>query len=266
MSALFQSDTVELPYAMRGRRQLGAGESFCFECRKDLPCFTDCCADVNIFLTPSDVLRLSRRLGLSTTEFLDRHTLLPITKDLHLPVLLLKMRDEPGKRCPFVEEHGCSVYEERPWSCRMYPLGMALTPARAGEDPKPIYFLFEESFCAGKDQSKSWTVEQWRENQGVAEREELDSGYREIVSNPWFIGGRQLDPKRIEMFHHAFHDLDLFREFVFKSSFLRRFELEEDLVENLRTSDEELLRFASRWLRFALFAEPTMKIREQAPA
>ena len=264
MTAVPTSDSVELPYALRGRRQLAPGETFCFDCHQGLSCFTDCCADVNIFLTPSDVLHLARRLKISTTEFLDKYTLLPITKDLHLPVLMLKMRDEPERRCFFVAENGCSVYEDRPWSCRMYPLGMALSPARAGEDSKPVYFLFEDSFCAGKEQSQCWSVEQWRENQGVTEREELEAGYREIVSHPWFIGGRQLDPKRIEMFHNAFHDLDRFREFVFKSSFLQRFELEEELIEKLRTGDEELLRFAARWLRFALFAEPTMKIRDRA--
>lgn len=259
-------DTTELPYALRERRQLGTDETFCFECRKDLPCFTRCCADVNIFLTPVDVLRLARRLNMPTNVFLDRHTLIPITKALHLPVLLLRMADDEEKRCPFVGEEGCTVYEDRPWSCRMYPVGMGLPPARAGVELQPVYFLFEDDFCEGRGEKKKWTVGQWKANQGVNEQEELETGYREIVSHPWFIGGRQLDPKRIEMFHNAFHDLDLFREFVFGSSFLRRFELEEDLVENLRTSDEELLRFASRWLRFALFAEPTMKIREKAPA
>ena len=54
----------------------------------------------------------------------------------------------------------------------------------------------------------------------MIEREELDELFNEIVSHPWFIGGRQLDPKRIEMFHMACYNLDTFREFVFKSTFL----------------------------------------------
>ena len=37
----------------------------------------------------------------------------------------------------------------------------------------------------------------------------------------------------------------------------------EELIEELREDDEALLRFAFRWLRFALFGEPTMKPREQ---
>jgi hypothetical protein len=35
-------------------------------------------------------------------------------------------------------------------------------------------------------------------------------------------------------------------------------------LEAVRTNDEALLRFAFRWLRFAMFAEPTMKVREGA--
>jgi hypothetical protein len=143
----------------------------------------------------------------------------------------------------------------------MYPLGMALPPARAGVDSEPVYFLFEDDFCLGREESSEWTVERWRKDQQVQPREELEAGFREIVSHPWFIGGRQLDPKRIELFHTACYDLDEFRRFVLESSFLRRFEIEESVVEEIGTSDEALLRFAFRWLRFALFAEPTLKVR-----
>jgi uncharacterized protein len=254
-----------LPEALRNQRRLGAAGRFRFGCHPGLSCFTDCCADVNILLTPMDVLSLSRRLGITTGEFIARHTLTPVTKDLHLPVLMLRMGEEPERRCLFVGTEGCDVYQDRPWSCRMYPVGMGLPPARAGEEPQPVYFLFEDDFCKGRTEPKEWTVNKWRTDQGVAAREEIEAGYRGIVSHPWFIGGRQLDPKRMEMFHTACYDLDRFRDFVFGSTFLSRFELEDSLVATLRDDDVALLRFAFRWLRFALFAEPTMKVREGAP-
>ena len=62
----------------------------------------------------------------------------------------------------------------------------------------------------------------------------------------------------------ACYDLDRFRRFVFESTFLQRFEVEPELVERMRGDDEELLRFAFRWLRYALFAEPTMTARPSA--
>jgi len=255
-----------LPEVLKNNRRLAGDEPFTFGCHPGVPCFNSCCADVNILLTPLDVLRLARRLGMTTHEFLERHTLTPITKDLHLPVVMLRMSEDGARRCPFVGEHGCTVYDDRPWACRMYPLGMAMPPARAGVDPEPIYFLFEDAFCQGRNQPGAWTPDTWRRDQGIAEREALEAGFREIVSHPWFIGGRQLDPKRIEMFHTACYDLDRFREFVFGSTFLQRFELSEEDVAALREDDLALLRFAFRWLRFALFGEPTMTVRADAPS
>ncbi len=251
----------ELPEELRGKRQIQAGDRFCFDCHSKLSCFTQCCSDINILLTPADVLRMARRLGITTSDFLDEYTLTPITKDLHLPVVVLRMSDEADKRCLLVGEQGCSVYEHRPWSCRMYPAGMALPPARAGVETEPVFFLFEDDFCKGHGETREWDLESWRAGQGVEAHKELEAAYQEIVSHPWFIGGRQMDPKRMQMFHMACFDLDAFRRFVFDTSFLLRFELEDSLVEEIEKDDEALMRFAFRWLRFALFAEPTMPIR-----
>jgi len=258
--------SVEEPEVLRDKRKLAADERFSFSCHSALPCFNRCCADVNIVLTPLDVLRLARRLGITTTEFLEKHALVPITKKLEVPVVMLKMGEEPEKKCDFVGPQGCTVYDERPWACRMYPVGMAIPPARAGVEPEPVFFLLEDDFCKGHGESKTWTVEQWRSDQGVREHEDLETEFKALVSHPWFIGGRRLDPRRMEMFFTACYDLDKFRSFVFDSTFLQRFALEPELVEQLRSDDLALLRFGSRWLRFALFAEPTMTPRDDANA
>jgi len=259
-----QAATPAVPEPLRERRQLRAGESFCFDCDPRLACFTRCCADVSIVLTPADVLALARRTGLETREFLERHTLNPITRDLHLPVVMLRMGEAPEKRCPFVGDQGCSVYDARPWACRMYPVGMALPPARVGVEPEPAYFLLEDDFCDGRQSDRSWTVERWERDQGLRAREDLEKGFRDLVGHPWFIGGRQLDPRRVHLFYMAAYDLDTFRDFIFTTSFVRRFDLDAPLVEALRTDDHALLRFAFRWLRYALFGEPTVSLR--APA
>ncbi len=256
-----------LPEILEGRQQLSGDQTFPFTCHPGVPCFNACCADVNIVLTPYDVLCLARRLDMHTHDFLDAHTINPISKDLQLPIVLLKMNDDEAKRCPFVAEQGCTVYEDRPWACRMYPLGMAIPPARAGEEPDPVFFVFEDDHCKGRHQpdAKQWTAQEWMTDQQLAARDALEIGFRDLVTHPWFIGGRrQLDPKRIEMFHMACYDLDTFRSFILESSFLNRFELEPGLAEQLADDDEALLRFGFRWLRFAMFAEPTMKAREQS--
>ena len=257
------SAVTDLPEPLKEKRQLARESTFCFECRRDLDCYTACCADVNIVLTPADVLHLARATGLHTREFLEEYTLNPITKDIHLPVVMLKMRAAAEKKCPFVGDEGCTVYDARPWACRMYPVGMGLPPARAGVAPEPAYFLFEDDHCHGRFEKRTWTVQAWQRDQGIREREQLEQGFRELVAHPWFIGGRQLDPKRLQMFYMACYDLDTFREFVFRSSFLQRFDLDGAAVEQLQTDDKALLRFAFRWLRFALFGEPTLQPRPE---
>ncbi len=251
-----------VPDVLRRHRQLSGSDGFRFGCHPGVACFNHCCGDVNILLTPLDVLRLARHLGLETRSFLDHYALMPITKELHLPLVMLRMGDEPERRCPFVGAAGCTVYEQRPWACRMYPLGMAMPPARAGAQPQPVYFLFEDEFCHGRQESREWSVAGWRQDQDLDERDAIEAGFRELVSHPWFIGGRQLDPKRMEIFFTACYDLDTFRRFVLESSFLSRFELEPEVVDALRHDDAALLRFAFRWLRFALFGEPTMTVRK----
>ena len=112
--------TSGLPRYLEDKHQLADGESFRFTCHPDVPCFNNCCADVNIVLTPLDVLQLARHTGLHTQVFLDTYTSNPITKDLQLPMVMLKMLDDEGKKCPFVSEQGCTVYQNRPWACRMW--------------------------------------------------------------------------------------------------------------------------------------------------
>jgi Fe-S-cluster containining protein len=255
---------ANLPEFLTDKRQLADGETFAFACHPGVPCFNSCCADVNIVLTPADVLRLARRLEMDTRQFLETHTTNPITKDLKIPMVMLRMTDKDGKPCPFVGERGCTVYEDRPWACRMYPLGMAIPPARAGEEPEAVFFVFEDDHCKGRHQEdrRSWTAQSWRQDQGIIDHEALETGFREIVSHPWFIGGRTLDPKRMHMFYTACYDIDTFRSFVFESSFCDKFDIQPEVLEELKTNDEALLRFAFTWLRFAMFAEPTMKVRE----
>lgn len=254
----------EVPEDLRNRRQLSEDEPFCFGCHPGVPCFGTCCGDVSIMLGPKDVLRLARKLGLDTKDFLDAHTIIPITKQLHLPVVLLKMNEDEDRRCPFVSEEGCTVYEARPWSCRMYPVMSALPPGHAGEKAKPVYYLAEDDFCKGHSEKHEWTVASYRANQ-KAEEDDIDEAFRAVVSHPWFIGGhRQLNPKQIELFYMGAYDVDAFRRFVFDSTFLKRFDVDDTLVEKIREDDEELLRFSLRWLRFAMFGENTVAVRESA--
>jgi Fe-S-cluster containining protein len=211
------------------------------------------------------VLRLKRRLGITSGEFLEKYALMPVNKEMKTPVVMLKMNDDEAKSCPFVTEEGCGVYSDRPWPCRMYPLGMAAqkdTPD--GWRGDRFYFLLQEEGCRGfEEQPRGWTVRQWLDDQGVDEQEEWGEQWKELTLHKFFEDGGVLAPERMQMMFTACYDLDKFREFVFQSTLLQRFEIDEDYVEEMRYDDEALLRFAFQWLRYSLFGEPTMKARPE---
>lgn len=246
-----------------GKPRLGPDDTFRFSCDPGVSCFTCCCSDVNIFLTPYDVLRLKNRLGITSGEFLRRHALVPVQKEMTTPVVMLRMNDDELKTCSLLGEEGCSVYSDRPWPCRMYPLGLAAEKdAEDGHPGDRIYFLMEEEACKGFDEAhQEWTVREWTDDQEIDAWERWGATFKDVVLHDFFQDGGVLPPERMEMLFTACYDLDRFRDFVFESSLLERFEVDEDLVDAMRTDDEELLRFAFLWLRFSLFGEPTMRVK-----
>ncbi len=234
---------------------------FRFKCHPGVECFNRCCADVNIFLTPYDVLRMKNRLGITSTEFMNRYTALPIDKKQKYPVVLFHLKEDEAKSCHFVDsEKGCTIYEDRPWACRIYPIGLASPKEGSVEGEEEFYFLLKEDVCLGHDDECEFTVRQWIDNQGVNEHDEFGMLYKELTLHDFFEKGGELNAQQMEMFYTACYDLDMFKRFVFESSFLKRFEVEPEVVDAAKKDDEALLRFAFRWLKFCLFGEKTMKV------
>lgn len=245
--------------------RLSMDDKFVFNCHPGVSCFNQCCSDVNIFLTPYDVLRLKNRLKIPSWEFLANYTLTPLEKNLQYPVLLLKMRDNEQKNCHFVESGGCTVYEDRPWACRMYPLGLASPKDEGVKVDTDFYFLLRENVCKGYAEGKTeWTVRGWMENQGVPAYDEWGRLFKEITLHPFLLSGKAFDPAKMEMFHMVCYNLDKFRAFLFNSTFFNRFDVDSISIEKMKNDDEELLKFGFRWLKFSLYGEKTMEIKPDA--
>jgi len=245
--------------------RLGPNDTFTFRCHPGVSCFNTCCADVNIFLSPYDVLRLTERLGITSTEFLEKYTLLPVQKDMNTPVVLLKMNDDEAKTCQFLTENGCGVYSARPWPCRMYPIGLATSrDTEDGWRGDRFYFLLKEEACQGHKEEREITVQQWMDEQEVDPYDEWGEAFKELSLHRHFDDYGPLPPSKMEMFFNATYDLQKFREFVFGSTLLERFDVDEDFIHEMQESNEALLRFGFLWIRFAVFGEPTMKVRDEA--
>ncbi|MBL7190723.1 YkgJ family cysteine cluster protein [bacterium] len=243
--------------------RLTEDDTFKFACRPGISCFNDCCGDVNIFLTPYDILKMKNWLGISSEEFLDKYTITPIDKNQTYPVVLLKMRENEKKTCHFAAPEGCTIYDDRPWACRIYPLGMA-SPGENDEIEQEFYFVLREDVCKGHEENNTWRVGEWIVDQGLEKYDEFGQLFKEITLHDYFRQGKSLNPQKIEMFHMVCYNLDKFRQFIKESTFLNRFNLEDVSKDQLMEDDEYLLRFGFRWLKFALFGDKVMKVKSSA--
>ena len=237
-------------------------DKFPFRCHPGVSCYNKCCNDVNIFLTPYDIIRLKNKLGISSGEFLEKYTLLPIEEKLRHPIVMLRMNDET-KNCQFVDSNGCTVYEDRPWSCRMFPVGVASPNEIPDDDRERFYFLLHEDVCKGFEQGREWTIEEWMKDQKVDEYNEYGELFKDISLHPFFTSSKGIQPVKLEMFYMVCYDIDKFKSFVFESTFLKRFKVDKKEIEGMRQDDGALLKFGFKWLRFSLFGEKTLELSER---
>lgn len=234
--------------------RLGKDSEFKFKCHPDVPCFTKCCRGINIILTPYDIIRLKTRLGLSSEEFLAIYTEPQLLEKTDLPVVTLKLLDDEQQSCPFVREDGCIVYGDRPTSCRYYPLGVATLQHKEGADDEGFYFFVNEPHCKGFEEDCQWRVQQWRQDQGVDRHDDINAEWTDlVVRKRSFPASIKLTDQGKQMFFMVSYNIDKFREFVFESSFLKRYEVDAETQAKIKEDDVALLDFGVRWLKDILF-------------
>ena len=242
------------------------GNTFTFRCHKDIQCFTKCCAALNLVLTPYDIVRIKSRLGMSSDDFLSKYLDTTMDSNSRFPMVKLKMSQDEKKRCPFVSSNGCTIYEDRPGACRIYPLGRAATKPDGQRDTREKYFIVDEDHCLGFQEDKEWTIEEWLKNEGLYEYNVMNDQWLEIITSSKSLGPKEGIPRKIQMFFMASYNLDRFREFVFKSKFFELFDVETDIKERLASDDVSLMKYAFDWLRFSLFGDKTMQVKPQTTA
>ena len=67
-------------------------DTFNFRCHKDLACFNQCCRNLNLFLYPFDVLRLSKCLDMDSDRFLETHVDVLLREGNYFPLLPIPER------------------------------------------------------------------------------------------------------------------------------------------------------------------------------
>ncbi len=230
-------------------------DKFKFSCSAKVPCFNECCRDLNQFLTPYDILCLKNHLGMTSSAFLERYTTQHRGPETGLPVIALKPDDALKFKCPFVTKAGCSVYNARPSSCRIYPLARAVSRSRETGKITEHFALIKESHCRGFEQETTRTVRQWIENQKITGYNEINDMLMEIISLKKHTRPGPLDMKSSNFFQIALYDLDRFRPHIFEKGLLDAFHLDSDTLEAVKNDDVELLKLSHRWIKQILFTD-----------
>lgn len=236
-----------------------------FQCRKGIKCWNACCSNIDISLTPYDILRLSRRLGISTTEFLQQYTFpYELEQDGIAGVKFKPL--ENGTACQFMRPEGCSVYEDRPTACRYYPVAL-LSLRRSDEyTDRQSYAMVTEAHCLGHQEPRKLTIEEYRADQGIVEYDDMARGWRQLVLKKKSSGPTVGKPSKrsLQLWFMACYDLDRFRAFVASEQFGETWDIPADELKNILIDDKEMMLFAFRFLRQVMFGEESIKMRSDA--
>ncbi|MDQ7092622.1 YkgJ family cysteine cluster protein [Desulfosporosinus sp. PR] len=225
------------------RLVLKEDSEFNFHCHDGLDCFKKCCRDINIFLTPYDVLRMKNFLGLSSGEFLENYTLKVHIPQTGFSVVQIKMSEADNLKCPFITPKGCRVYPERPWSCRIAPVDML----GGGK----YSFVFESSRCHGLNETKAQTVKEWVQDQGLLIYEEMEQGFKEIPHHLKLTADQETDERIAKLSFTVCYDLDNFKDFLMTHRELFKamnLEFDEEALDRISHDDVQLMKFGFKLL------------------
>ncbi len=253
----FDTDTLD---GLEGH--IKEGETFRFRCHDGLACFNRCCRNLNLFLSPYDVLRLKQGLGINAGEFIDRYTDAVLRDGKHFPELLLRMNDDAEATCSFLSEAGCTAYEFRPDTCRTFPAEHGIYYDDTGKK-KRVLFLRPPTFCEGIHEERELTMESWQKDQNAEKHNAMNELWGEVetlfTNNPW--GAEGPNGQRGKMAFMAAYNVDAFRSFLFESSFLKRCKIKSDLKIKLKRDDVAVMKFGFEWIKLFLYGIPSKMMK-----
>lgn len=231
-----------------------------FRCYKGISCFNACCKQADVTLAPYDIIRLARRLGRSSTEFLKKYAV-PFQMDQDgLPGVKLRT-DDTGTCLQLRGEEGCGVYEDRPSVCRYYPLALLALREKDSAEAKEQYSLVVEDHCKGHQENREIPIADYRTEQRCPEYDDHNREWYQLILKKKSAGPTVGRPPRtsLQLFFMASYDLDTFRRFVLSENFKSSYVLDAEFYSAIEQDDMALLQFAYRLLRQVLFGERTIE-------
>jgi Fe-S-cluster containining protein len=224
---------------------------FAFRCHEGLACFNRCCQTATVMLSPYDILRLARKLELTTGEFLRRYARREAEEQSNLPVYFLDLSRSPAGGCPFVGPQGCQVYDSRPAACRLFPLTMGSRLTEHGIED--FYFCRRLDYCQGFEADTVWTVASWRADQGFDLYDEARREWLNIILVQGLKGPLLVKAAVFDLLATVMYDSDAFRNLLEVPEVRKTYELDEAALASLESDALALLRFQCRYLADLLF-------------
>ncbi len=244
--------------------QLSAEDTIQFRCHPDIACFNQCCQCSDIQLTPYDILRLKNRFGLTSNQFLSTYTV-PFEMDSDgMPGVKILTKDDGA--CPFVEKKGCSVYEDRPSTCRYYPIGLLSMREQDSPTDEDYFFIVKEEHCLGHQEPRELTIGQYRQEQNIIDYDEINREWRQIVLKKRSAGPGIGKPsiRSYQFFFLLSYNLDGFRDFIQTTGFSEVYDVDAATLEQLKTDELALLQFSFKLLKQVLFGEMNIPVKADA--
>jgi len=239
---------------------LSANTRISFRCYKGITCFNACCKRADVTLAPYDVLRLKKRLGMSSEELLKRYTV-PFQMDQD-GVPGLKMRTDDNGVCLMLDgDNGCGVYEDRPTVCRYYPVALLNMKAKDSSQAEESYSLVREEHCKGHLEDREISIDDYRDEQGCKEFDDRNRDWYRLILKKKSAGpgvGRPSEMS-LQLFFMASYNLDMFRRFVLSDNFRKTYQLNDAFFGAVENDDLILMDFGFQFMRQVLFGERTIE-------
>ncbi|PIZ51172.1 hypothetical protein COY27_04535 [Candidatus Woesearchaeota archaeon CG_4_10_14_0_2_um_filter_33_13] len=130
-----------------------------------------CCDSTYIQLAPFDIKNICDTLDISTQKFHEKYSM--FNSSDNIPRCYLRNRP----RCPFKENKLCTIYNNRPLRCRLFPLGRVY-PEDLNESS---FLILPEEKCIGFDTGKKIKISEFLEQQNVNSLDKLSEEWNHFL-------------------------------------------------------------------------------------
>jgi Fe-S-cluster containining protein len=226
--------------------EIQPGEPFSFLCHREINCFTHCCRQLDLALSPYDMLRLRKATGLHSAELLERYIIREQNRGDIFPLFYLSMVDDGQASCVFVTPEGCRVYEHRPGACRTYPMGRASLWRDGGVEES--FVLLKEPHCQGFREKTVQTTKSYSASQELETYNLFNDMLAEITQHEKIRQGMELSEKQLQIYTLALYNLDAFRAGLQKIG-----DAGTEVPQAVFSNDDALLIYGLEWVKKELF-------------